>query len=394
MINNAKSSPKQYTYIIAGGGMAGLTLASLLANSRLEYESVLIIDQGVAQPKSWSYWSDQSHAFDSFEEHHWEHLQFHCYQNKTLELAIEPFVYRKIDSLHWTKKLTEFLTQHPKFEMLQANVESFHFHGKYAQVQTDKGIFEARDKIFDSVSPYPSDISNPKDLKQHFTGLTIETNFPLFDPSKAILFDFRIAFTNACEFMYVLPTTRKLALFEHTFFSGELLKEEVYIEKIKAYLLAYYGLGDDDYRILATEKGIIPMNYLDIPQNLHQKHIKIGTSGGFVKASTGYSFFRTQHLLQQLVHNLENKHFDSAVVPQKPFKILLDRTLIQVLVEQKIKGSHVFEQLFLKNSPQKMLRFLDEKTSVWEDLTLMSTVPIWTFMKAFLKIALKRKSFS
>ncbi|MFM6913951.1 MAG: lycopene cyclase family protein, partial [Aquirufa sp.] len=125
----------------------------------------------------------------------------------------------------------------------------------------------ATQKIFDSISPYPCDLSNPKDLKQHFVGLSIETNFPLFDPSKVILFDFRIAFTKACEFMYVLPTSSKVALFEHTFFSGELLKEEEYLEKIKAYLLAYYGLGEDDYRIVGTEKGIIPMNYLDIPQN-------------------------------------------------------------------------------------------------------------------------------
>jgi lycopene beta-cyclase len=194
--------------------------------------------------------------------------------------------------------------------------------------------------------------------------------------------------------MYVLPTSSKVALFEHTFFSGELLKEEEYLEKIKAYLLAYYGLGEDDYRVVATEKGIIPMNYLDISQNLHQKHIKIGTAGGFVKASTGYSFFRTQHFLKALVKNLEKGQYDAWVVPPNKFKILLDRILIQVLVDQEIEGSRVFELLFQKNSAQKMLRFLDEKTSVWEDLTLMRTVPTWTFMKAFFKIAFKRKSFS
>jgi len=41
-----------------------------------------------------------------------------------------------------------------------------------------------------------------------------------------------------------------------------------------------------------------------------------------------------------------------------------------------------------------MLRFLDEKTNVWEDLTLMMTVPTWPFLKAFFKIVMKRKSFS
>jgi lycopene beta-cyclase len=266
--------------------------------------------------------------------------------------------------------------------------------GKEIQVKTSQGIFEATHKVFDSVSPYPFDLHNPRDLKQHFVGISVETNFPLFDPHKATLFDFRIAFTHACEFMYVLPTSTKLALFEHTFFSGELIPESEYLEKIKAYLLAYYGLGEDDYRIVGTEKGIIPMNLLEIPQNLHQKHIKIGTSGGFVKASTGYSFFRTQHLLKNLIANLEKKNLDAAVVPRKAFKLFLDRVFIQVLVDQNIKGSRVFEHLFQKNSAQKMLRFLDEKTSIWEDLILMTTVPTWPFMKAFFKIAFERKSFS
>ena len=394
MTENANSSPKQYTYIIAGGGMAGLSLASYLAESNLPFESVLVIDLGVDHPKSWSYWSDQNHSFDSFAEHQWKELQVHTFQNKCMDLSISPFVYRKIDSQHWSKSVREQIQKHPKFEFLQAKIESFQYEGKHTQVKTDLGIFEATQKIFDSISPYPCDLSNPKDLKQHFVGLSIETNFPLFDPSKVILFDFRIAFTKACEFMYVLPTSSKVALFEHTFFSGELLKEEEYLEKIKAYLLAYYGLGEDDYRIVGTEKGIIPMNYLDIPQNLHQKHIKIGTSGGFVKASTGYSFFRTQHFLKALVQNLEKGQYDSPLVLKNQFKVLLDRILIQVLIDQEIKGSRVFELLFQKNSAQKMLRFLDEKTSIWEDLTLMWTVPTWTFMKAFFKIAFKGKSFS
>jgi lycopene beta-cyclase len=113
-----------------------------------------------------------------------------------------------------------------------------------------------------------------------------------------------------------------------------------------------------------------------------------------VKASTGYSFFRTQHLLKELVQNLEKGRYDAWLVPPNKFKILLDRILIQVLVDKEIEGSRVFELLFQKNSAQKMLRFLDEKTSVWEDLTLMRTVPTWTFMKAFFKIVFKRKSFS
>ncbi|MEY4954709.1 MAG: Lycopene beta-cyclase [Bacteroidota bacterium] len=393
MSNEAIENPKQYTYIIAGGGMAGLSLAYYLSESSLTYERILILDQGNESPKTWSYWSDEAHPFDAFAEYSWGQLEINSFANKHLNLTIAPFVYRKIESGTWTKSIQNKLLQNTKFEFIQAKIEGFSYQGKFAQVLTDKGIFEATEKVFDSVSPYPCDLTNPKELKQHFVGLFIETNFPLFDPNKATLFDFRIAFTNACEFMYVLPTCTRNALFEHTFFSSNLLDESEYLEQIKAYLFAYHGLSDDDYEIKGTEKGIIPMNYVEIPQNLHQKIIKIGTSGGFVKASTGYSFKRTQGLLNTLVSQLESSNKNAQVIQQKRFKILLDRIFIQVLVDQQVKGSTVFEQLFEKNSAQTMLRFLDEQTSVWEDLRLMTSVPTWPFMKAFFKIVFQRPTF-
>ncbi|MEY4986463.1 MAG: Lycopene beta-cyclase [Bacteroidota bacterium] len=394
MIEHATENHEQYTYIIAGGGMSGLSLAYYLAESKLPYERILIIDQGNEAPKTWCYWSDNVQPFDAYAEHTWMNLSVHTFANQQLDLQIDPFVYRKIESSTWTKAIKEKLQNNLKFEFVQATIESFQYQGKYAKVVTSKGAFEATEKIFDSISPYPCDLTNSKELKQHFVGLFIETNFPLFDASKATLFDFRIAFTNACEFMYVLPTSARTALFEHTFFSSTLLDEATYMTQIKAYLFAYHGLSDDDYEIKGTEKGVIPMNYVEIKQNLHQKIVKIGTAGGFVKASTGYSFKRTQELLKNLVIQLESNQWKANVITQTTFKVLLDRIFIQVLVDQHVKGSNVFEKLFQKNSAQHMLRFLDEKTSVWEDLRMMATVPTLPFMKAFFKIVFNRSTFS
>jgi len=393
MIAHATENHEQYTYIIAGGGMSGLSLAYYLAESQLPYERILIIEQGSEATKTWCYWSNESHPFDAYAEHEWKDLIIHSFDNKALDLHIDPFVYRKIESTTWTKAIHEKLKSNPKFEFVQATVESIQYEGKFAQVVTRQGKFEAKEKIFESISPYPCDLTDPKELKQHFVGLFIETNFTLFDASKATLFDFRIAFTNACEFMYVLPTSSRTALFEHTFFSSTLMDETEYLKQIKAYLLAYYGLSDDDYVIKGREKGIIPMNYVEISQNLHQKIVKIGTAGGFVKASTGYSFKRTQELLKNLVNELESNHLNAKVIKQTRFKVLLDRIFIQVLVDQQVKGNSVFEKLFQKNSATRMLRFLDEKTNTWEDLRLMTTVPTWPFMKAFFKIVFTRSTF-
>ena len=98
--------------------------------------------------------------------------------------------------------------------------------------------------------------------------------------------------------------------------------------------------------------------------------------------------------MKKLVEQLETNNLQAFVLNQTRLKVWLDRIFIQVLVDQRVKGSTVFEKLFEKNSAQRMLRFLDEKTSTWEDLRLMTTVPILPFMKAFFKIVLNRSTFS
>ena len=190
--------------------------------------------------------------------------------------------------------------------------------------------------------------------------------------------------------MYVLPTSPKKALFEYTFFSGKIRDKNYYRDKLKAYLLAYYGFGEDDYDLLEEEYGVIPMRPMEEQtQNLHAKLIKIGTSGGFVKSTTGYSFLRTQHTLKELVANLETKNHKAFVLKELRFKKWMDNVFLQVFIDQKIAGSKVFEALFFKNSPQKILRFLEEKTSLREDLSLMLTVPTYPFLSAAIKLFFK-----
>lgn len=385
-----------HTYILAGGGMAGLSLAYYLHVSKIEFDSMLIIDQAIknTRDKTWCYWSDQTETFDACVEHQWDQLWFHSFDNQNDKFSIAPFSYRKIQSDTWYAFVQKELSTNPKIQFLQAKVLGFSYAGRHATVQTDAGIFTASGKIFDSISPYPCELANPKHLKQHFVGLTIEANFPVFEPDAAHLFDFRIAHTKACEFMYVLPTSTRVALFEHTYFSGELKEKDHYITQIKSYLLGAYGLGEEDYLILEEEAGIIPMTLSEEePQNLHAKIIRIGTSGGFVKATTGYSFLRTQRKLKSLVANLQIGRFDSIVNESKPFKKWMDRVFLQVLIDQHIKGSRIFESLFQKNKPQLILRFLEEQTTIWEDLLLMTSVPTIPFMQAAFKIATKQLPF-
>ncbi len=387
-----KPVQSQFAFIIAGGGMAGLSLAYYLSKSSLGDVPILIIDQFPKNKndKTWCYWSDCTEEFDHIAEKSWDSLWFHSQSNQSKLLNINPFQYRKINSGDWYEEVNKALSTMPNIQFIEAKIHSFFYRGIDVGVSTDQGDFYASQKVFDSISPFKCDYENSKHIKQHFLGWTIESHFPVFKQESADLFDFRVAFDVECEFMYVLPTSPKKALFEYTFFSGKIRDKNYYRDKLKAYLLAYYGFGEDDYDLLEEEYGVIPMRPMEEQtQNLHAKLIKIGTSGGFVKSTTGYSFLRTQRILKELVLNLETKNHKAFVLKEFRFKKWLDNVFLQVLIDQKIAGSKVFEALFFKNSPQKMLRFLDEKTSLREDLSLMLTVPTYPFLSAAVKLFFK-----
>jgi lycopene beta-cyclase len=114
------------------------------------------------------------------------------------------------------------------------------------------------------------------------------------------------------------------------------------------------------------------------------KTIRIGTAAGFVKPSTGYSFMRTQRRLSLLVDELvrNGEPPKSKVLNSSGWKLLLDSVLLNVLESNRHPADQVFTDIFKHNPATRVLRFLDEKTSIGEDLRLMSTVPIRPFLVA------------
>jgi lycopene beta-cyclase len=383
---------RKYDFILAGGGMAGLSFAYYLAQSSLSNDRILIVDRGVRREQTFCYWADEPSEFDFLAEKSWDSLYFHSARPSSLKISIEPYSYVKINGNSWFSHIESELSKHPNIHFLAADILSIGFQGEGSTLITSEGSYYASKKIIDSISPFPCELENPKHLKQHFLGWEVECNFNNFDIDAAHLFDFRVAFGTECEFMYVLPTSARKALFEYTFFSGTLRESEFYREKIKSYLFAYYGLTEDDYLIKVEESGVIPMrNNPNEPENLYQKHLKIGTSGGFVKSTTGYSFQRTQQFCQNLVLALERGSSSQPVIPFRPWKIWLDEVFLHVLIDQKIAGSKVFECLFYKNKPALLLKFLQEETTWKEDLRLMWSVPTFPFVRAALKTIYRSK---
>ena len=140
---------------------------------------------------------------------------------------------------------------------------------------------------------------------------------------------------------------------------------------------------------MERERGVIPMS--DAFHNVRpaKRVVRIGTAGGFVKPSTGYSFSRTQSRLERIVADLERRGEIGTVQTCTRWKMLLDSVMLEVMESGLHPLDDVFTRPFKKNSTQDVLSFLDENTSIRADFRIMSTVPLAPFSKAAFREVLK-----
>ena len=192
--------------------------------------------------------------------------------------------------------------------------------------------------------------------------------------------DFRINQNHGTSFVYVLPVAPNKALVEYTLFTKDLLPHDEYEKVLHEYITTYLNLPH--YHIAEQEFGIIPMTNVKFIKKI-DRVINIGTAGGQTKASSGYTFQFIQKQTQQLVNDLitAGEIKDHAKFFERRFN-LYDSTLLNILHNKKMGGDEIFADLFKKNAPERVLRFLDNESDLEDEMNIMASVPSGIFMKA------------
>ena len=109
---------------------------------------------------------------------------------------------------------------------------------------------------------------------------------------------------------------------------------------------------------------------------------QIGTAGGQTKASSGYTFQFIQKQSEKIVNCLVagNSLKEIRTAPGR-FKFY-DDTLLHILYHNSFRADKIFSHLFKKNKPQHVLRFLDNESSIIDELKIIGSLPAWPFLKA------------
>ncbi len=370
--------------------MAGLSLAYYLSLSPLRNRSVLVLDKAVKDQndRTWSFWEQGAGPFESILFRTWDTVDFY---GTTLSgpLDLGTYRYKLLRGIDFYTFVQEHLRQFPNIEFRQATINRVADTPQGGFVIADDEPYMA-DYVFDSTYALRLNLPERHNLLQHFKGWIIRTQKPCFDVQHPRMMDFRVAQQGDCRFLYVLPFDTQTALVEYTIFNDHLLSETDYETALRTYIDQFLDAGT--YQISETEFGVIPMSDEQAPDRPAEHLIRIGTSGGYTKPSTGYTFQRTQQYLRELVQNLAEM---GQPIRKKSrlrvfFKGYLDSVLLNVLQYKRHPADDIFTRLYEHNPPSQIFRFLDEDTTFWEDIRIMQTVPLGPFLVGAFDVMRKR----
>lgn len=376
---------EKYDYIIVGAGASGLMMADALGRDEFfKDKSILLLDKDAKRnnDRTWCFWEKGKGQFDAIVSKSWPYIYFRGKDFKK-RFKITPYTYKMIRGIDFYKAYFQRLEAYPNITFRQEMVSQIEDNGNQVLVTTDKNRYTAS-KVFNSNFNYKMAVHQDEYpvLQQHFLGWTIRTNSPIFDTEQATYMDFSVPQKGNTRFMYVLPFSETEALVEYTLFSEHQLPKEEYKNALNRYITD--DLNCLDFEILDTEQGSIPMTSYDFKEHHTPNMRYIGTAGGWAKPSTGYTFMSSSKKVPVLVDYLKT----GKPLDQLSFKDRFwyyDLLFLDVLAKYNDQGHYIFETLFKNRDPQLIFKFLDEETSLLEDLRFISGCPNVTFFRALLK---------
>ena len=350
---------KEFDYIIIGGGCAGLSLAyELDLHSKLKDKTLAIVEprDEYKRDKTWSFWKVSPHNFEDCTIKSWDNFTINI-PSHLKHVDCKNMPYQTIDSGLFYQKIIDKIKQN----------NNIYFFKNINEVNTENSF------IFNSVG---DTIDNKSSLWQHFSGIEIETSKDFFDEKIFNLMDFDCDQKNSVHFFYTLPFSKTKALIETTWIS-DLNNTSLndYDIQLKDYIED--KLKIKNYKINYKETGAIPLFHPNNIKKLNQ--IEIGTAGGMTRLSTGYTFLNIQEQSKYIRKNIENIKDTKIFSIERKYEFL-DNIFLKVLKKNPERMAQIFYKMF-NSSPNTVINFLSNKSNILEDISIISKMPKWVFLK-------------
>lgn len=379
------SLKKKYNYIIQGAGASGLWLAYWMHKEGLLDDKTLLIveyDKSKQNDRTWCFWGDQMISDLSFVDFSWSQVQVFGESQR-----IDPYTYYHCRSEAFYAFVKNALVSSAHIDWCFGRVAATRQIGSQVsvdvQIDNDAGVENLNvvaDWFFGSggASVKSSEIA----LWQSFVGWRVKSKsgVSLFDSDACTLMDFGIPQTGKTRFLYVLPFSGEEALIEVTQFDAEILG----LEEGQRILQEICDKRGWDISMIELERNAIPMSSVfDASERFHAADVRIvplGVLAGALKPTTGYGFSRMMQHGKSIALALKSNDLVPTLYRKRRFRFY-DALLLQILQKHPNRGKQIFDQLFQHQSASNVLRFLNERTNLLQEIIIFSRLPKRLFLR-------------
>jgi lycopene beta-cyclase len=368
-------------YLFVGLGASNCLLILELEKKRLLDGKIIIIlepHQKNKKDKTYCFWSTSDNVEKiiplDFIDKEWDRVII----NGKVQ-SLNPLKYYHVSSLTLYEKALKIIKNH-NVKILKHTLEKNQLSNR---IITDNIVYEPK-YSFDSRPPVIKKLQkNQFYINQSFVGWQIQTNEEVFDPQSFTMMDFEIPQDNSTQFVYVLPFDSKHALVEVTRFGEDIMSMDEGEKLLNNYLKNY-----KNYQVLDIEKGCIPMTNADISTEICSNIRNMGARAGHIKPSTGYAFKSMSMDATTIVNQiaLENETIEPSNVQIRDNRFAFyDSLLLRILSEKSHLGKPIFKRLFQRIKAPEILYFLDEESSLSNELKIFYSLQWKPFIVAALK---------
>ena len=402
-------STRDADLLIAGAGLAGLSLAVALATAGATADRrVLIVDprRNFPRDRTWCYWDvdPAPHPFAACVSKRWPRWRV-ADGGAGVERSAAGLSYCHIAGDAFYAAALERLGRDPNVELLLGrSVRSLDDSPGGVTATLDDGSTLRASHAFDSRPPTATKVAAdqrsavfaPTDadcgplvrsspffrvpdvrFSQQFVGHFVRTGRPAFDPDSVTLMDFRVEpVAGAIRFVYVLPFDETTALVEATTISEAPVPDAAHAAVIGEYLRRVVGV--ENWHVTGTERGAIPMTTVPRRVAVSPRVWRIGLAGGLAKPSTGYAFLAVQRFSRSAAE-LIVKHRDGPL-PAPPavragVATALDRIFLARLRRRPDLAPALFARLFAAADPAALVRFLSDRATPADVARVIAALP-------------------
>ena len=359
--------------VVAGGGLAGLSLAVALLDRRPELPiTVLEPRTRYADDRTWCFWDIAPHPFRELIAERWDAWSV-TGPGGTAVLRDPATPYARLRARdvyhHALARLASAPNALLRTGMRVTAVARDH-------VTTAHGETIAGDVLADARPPEAADWARTEHpwLWQVFAGARVHAAPGTFDPGTVELMDFGVEQAGEIRFRYVVPRSDTEALVELTAFSTRGPDPAPVAAALDGALSARVRDAD----VGAREQGCIPMTSAPPPLPAARGVIPLGTRAGAPRPSTGYAFLPIQR---------HSAAVADAIVAGRPGARpmrsararALDRVFLNRLAADPAGAPELLHRMAARVPAGVFARFLMERGSPWDTLRVMAALPTLPF---------------